>query len=127
MAVITCIAPAHLEGLGSIEGVAREKLSLLEHLRPGGKGTTAAARSGGPAWLAPLTAFLDAFTERAEWRDVPVVVITAKELTPAERERLLGQAQKVIAKSASIRADIAAAVSEAVRRRPAHAEAGARA
>jgi CheY-like chemotaxis protein len=71
--------------------------------------------------------FLDAFTERAEWRDIPVVVITAKELTAAERERLLGQAQKVIAKSASIRADIAAAVSEAVRRRPAHAEAGARA
>jgi UDP-N-acetylmuramoyl-tripeptide--D-alanyl-D-alanine ligase len=36
VAILTCIAPAHLEGLGSIEGVAREKLSLLEHLRPGG-------------------------------------------------------------------------------------------
>lgn len=36
VAVLTCIAPAHLEGLGSIDGVAREKLSLLEHLRPGG-------------------------------------------------------------------------------------------
>jgi adenylate cyclase len=69
--------------------------------------------------------FLDAFSERAEWRDIPVIVITAKQLTPAERERLLGQAQKVIAKSASIRADIAAAVGEAVRRRPAHATVGA--
>lgn len=36
VAVLTCIAPAHLDGLGSIEGVAREKLSLLEHLRPRG-------------------------------------------------------------------------------------------
>lgn len=36
VAVITCIAPAHLAGLGSIEGVATEKRSLLQHLRPGG-------------------------------------------------------------------------------------------
>jgi UDP-N-acetylmuramoyl-tripeptide--D-alanyl-D-alanine ligase len=36
VAIITCIGEAHLEGLGSIEGVAREKLSLLQHLRPGG-------------------------------------------------------------------------------------------
>jgi PAS domain S-box-containing protein len=65
--------------------------------------------------------FLDAFGERAEWRDIPVIVITAKQLTPAERERLLGEAQKVVAKSGALRADIAAAVSEAVRRRPAQA------
>jgi UDP-N-acetylmuramoyl-tripeptide--D-alanyl-D-alanine ligase len=36
VAVITCVAPAHLAGLGSIEGVAREKLSLLAHVRPRG-------------------------------------------------------------------------------------------
>jgi len=35
--VITNIGPAHLEGLGSIEGVAREKGSLLKGLRPNGK------------------------------------------------------------------------------------------
>ncbi len=35
--VITNIGPAHLEGLGSLEGVAREKGSLLKGLRPGGK------------------------------------------------------------------------------------------
>ena len=63
--------------------------------------------------------FLDAFTARSEWRDVPVIVITAKELTTAERERLLREAQKVIVKGGSIGIDIAAAVSEAVRRRPA--------
>lgn len=35
--VITNIGPAHLEGLGSIEGVAREKGSLLKGLHPNGK------------------------------------------------------------------------------------------
>jgi CheY-like chemotaxis protein len=64
-------------------------------------------------------AFLDAFAARAECRDVPVIVITAKQLTPGERERLVGQAQQVIAKGESIRADVVAAVSEAVRRRSA--------
>jgi UDP-N-acetylmuramoyl-tripeptide--D-alanyl-D-alanine ligase len=35
--VITNIGPAHLEGLGSLEGVAQEKGQLLRHLRSGGK------------------------------------------------------------------------------------------
>jgi CheY-like chemotaxis protein len=71
--------------------------------------------------------FLDAFTARAEWRDIPVIVITAKELTASERERLLGEAEKVIVKGASIGIDIAAAVSEAVRRRPVSATAASHA
>lgn len=36
VAVITGVAPCHTEGLGSLEGVAREKLSIAEGLRPGG-------------------------------------------------------------------------------------------
>lgn len=36
VAVITCIGRAHLEKLGSVEGVAIEKSSLLNHLAPGG-------------------------------------------------------------------------------------------
>jgi UDP-N-acetylmuramoyl-tripeptide--D-alanyl-D-alanine ligase len=36
VAAITCVAAAHLEGLGSIEGVAREKASLLAHVKSGG-------------------------------------------------------------------------------------------
>ena len=36
VAIVTCVAEAHLEGLGSLGGVAREKASLLDCLRPGG-------------------------------------------------------------------------------------------
>jgi UDP-N-acetylmuramoyl-tripeptide--D-alanyl-D-alanine ligase len=36
VAVVTGVAPVHLERLGSLEGVAQEKLSLLRHIRPGG-------------------------------------------------------------------------------------------
>src|SRR6516164_6616260 len=61
---------------------------------------------------------LDALAARADWRDIPVIVITAKRLTAVERERLLQQAQKIIAKGTVSRLDIAAAVGEAVRRRP---------
>ena len=35
--VITNIGPAHLEGLGSLDGVMREKGQLIEHLKVGGK------------------------------------------------------------------------------------------
>jgi UDP-N-acetylmuramoyl-tripeptide--D-alanyl-D-alanine ligase len=34
--VITCVAPAHLEGFGDLEGVAAEKSAILGGLRPGG-------------------------------------------------------------------------------------------
>ncbi|MCA8944558.1 MAG: UDP-N-acetylmuramoyl-tripeptide--D-alanyl-D-alanine ligase, partial [Planctomycetes bacterium] len=34
--IVTCVAEAHLSGLGSIDGVAKEKASLLAGLRPGG-------------------------------------------------------------------------------------------
>lgn len=36
VAAITCVAPAHIDGLGNIDGVTREKASLLRHLRLGG-------------------------------------------------------------------------------------------
>jgi UDP-N-acetylmuramoyl-tripeptide--D-alanyl-D-alanine ligase len=36
IAVITSIGREHLEGLGSLEGVAKEEASLLSYLRPGG-------------------------------------------------------------------------------------------
>ena len=36
VAVVTCCAPAHLEGFGSVEGVARAKGEILAGLVPGG-------------------------------------------------------------------------------------------
>lgn len=36
VAIVTCVAPAHLEGLGSLEGVAREKSSLPRGLTADG-------------------------------------------------------------------------------------------
>jgi adenylate cyclase len=70
---------------------------------------------------------LDALGAHAQWREIPVIVITAKQLTTAERERLLRQAQKVIAKGTASRLDIAAAISAAMRRRPTPAAASANA
>jgi CheY-like chemotaxis protein len=70
---------------------------------------------------------LDALAAHAQWREIPVIVITAKQLTAAERERLQGQARKVIEKGGAARLDIVAAINEAVRRRPVRAAVGANA
>ncbi len=64
--------------------------------------------------------FLDTFNSRADWRHVPVVVITAKQLTAAERGLLA--VRTVIEKGDSIDRDIAAAIAKAVGRRPAPAD-----
>jgi len=61
--------------------------------------------------------FLDALAAREEWREIPVIVITAKQLMAGERERLLRQARKVLEKATATRFDIAAAIGEAIRRR----------
>ena len=42
--------------------------------------------------------FLDEMRKNAEWADVPVVVLTAKELTPEDRARLNGHVEKVLSK-----------------------------
>lgn len=64
--------------------------------------------------------FLDTFNSRAEWRHVPVVVITAKQLTVAERGLLA--VSTVIEKGGSIDKDIAAAIAKVVGRRPVRAD-----
>ncbi len=63
--------------------------------------------------------FLDAIATRAEWREIPAVVVTAKQLTAVERDRLSRQARNVMEKATATKVDIAAAISAAVRRRPA--------
>jgi CheY-like chemotaxis protein len=43
--------------------------------------------------------FLEALRARPDWKDIPVVVITAKDLTQADRDRLNGGVERVIQKS----------------------------
>jgi len=43
--------------------------------------------------------FLDELRARPELRDIPVVVITAKDLTEADRNRLNGGVERIIQKS----------------------------
>jgi adenylate cyclase len=63
--------------------------------------------------------FLDTFNSHTDWRHIPVVVITAKQLTAAERGLLSGQARSVIKKSASTTdKEIAEAIRKAVGQRP---------
>jgi CheY-like chemotaxis protein len=42
---------------------------------------------------------LDELRRRPEWQDIPVVIITAKDLTDAERDRLNGGVERIIQKS----------------------------
>jgi GAF domain-containing protein/DNA-binding response OmpR family regulator len=43
--------------------------------------------------------FLDQLRARPDWQGIPVVVITAKDLTDADRERLNGEVERIIEKS----------------------------
>ena len=43
IAIVTSVAPVHLEGVGSLAGVAREKASLVGALAPGGRAVLPAA------------------------------------------------------------------------------------
>jgi signal transduction histidine kinase/CheY-like chemotaxis protein len=43
--------------------------------------------------------FLDELRRRPEWQDIPVVVITAKDLTEEDRDRLNGGVERIIQKS----------------------------
>ena len=56
------------------------------------------------------SAFLERLRVRPEWRDIPVIVVTAKQLT-AEEQQWLGQmTQQVIAKGQSAHVDLSQAV-----------------
>lgn len=61
--VLTAVAPAHLEGLGSLEGVAREKAAAFAALRPGGEAVVADGARGELARLGLLPEGV-----RAPWR-----------------------------------------------------------
>ncbi len=50
--------------------------------------------------------FLAEIRARPEWRDIPVLVITAKDLTAEERDRLNGQVERVMGKGAAELAEL---------------------
>lgn len=55
LAVVTAVAPAHLAGLGNLDGVVREKSSLFEHLAQGGLAFLPAPIYGESAFHRALT------------------------------------------------------------------------
>jgi PAS domain S-box-containing protein len=68
--------------------------------------------------------FLDELRRRPEWQRVPVVVLTAKELTAEERQRLQGSVRRVLQKGALSREELLREIRRAVAgraRRPAAA------
>jgi UDP-N-acetylmuramoyl-tripeptide--D-alanyl-D-alanine ligase len=67
--IVTCVAPAHLEGLGSIEGVAREKSALPQALGADGlcilNGDDAACRAMAETTKADVQ--FTSVTRKADW------------------------------------------------------------
>lgn len=59
--------------------------------------------------------FLAEMRKREEWRRIPVVVVTAKELTEEDRHRLSGQVAQVLHKDAYGRDDLLAEVGDLVK------------
>jgi signal transduction histidine kinase/DNA-binding response OmpR family regulator len=67
-------------------------------------------------------AFLEEIAKHPEWREIPIVILTAMALGVAERELLAGRTREVIAKGAD---DLAVALSRILVRLPKAAEVGA--
>ena len=54
--------------------------------------------------------FLSALHEREAWRQIPVVIVTAKDLTAEDHERLNGSVVRILQKGAYEREDLLAEV-----------------
>ena len=70
--------------------------------------------------------FLDEIRKQEAWRSIPVIVITAKELTPEDRQKLNGSVEKILQKGAYSREELTREVRNLVtaytRSRPASAK-----
>jgi CheY-like chemotaxis protein len=58
---------------------------------------------------------IERLRERPEWSNIPVIVVTARDLSAADRGRLVGQVQSVIEKGRYRLEDLAAKVRESVK------------
>jgi CheY-like chemotaxis protein len=54
--------------------------------------------------------FLDELRGNPSWRGVPVIVVTARELTDGDRERLRAMAQGVVTKRGNTQAEVTRAI-----------------
>jgi hypothetical protein len=54
---------------------------------------------------------------REEWREIPIVVVTAKDVTQTDRERLDGYVKQVIQKGEHTRDDLLVEVRDLIRDR----------
>ena len=59
-------------------------------------------------------AVVEQLRHRPAWRDVPVIVVTAADLSPADRTQLRGRARDIVRKGGYQLADLAAVVHMAV-------------
>jgi CheY-like chemotaxis protein len=50
--------------------------------------------------------FVTELRRHAEWRRIPVIIVTAKELTAEERTRLSGLVERILQKGASTRGSL---------------------
>jgi PAS domain S-box-containing protein len=66
--------------------------------------------------------FLAQLREKSEWRDIPVIVVSALDLTEEDRKRLNGEVETVIRKGAHDRDKLLRKVSETLAARIRHAE-----
>jgi CheY-like chemotaxis protein len=60
--------------------------------------------------------FLEQLRARPEWRSIPVVVVTAKDLTTEDRERLNGRVRSIVQKTPHTHEDLARELRSAARR-----------
>ncbi|HTH63079.1 MAG TPA: response regulator, partial [Gemmatimonadales bacterium] len=90
------------EALRWLDGHAKPGLILLDLMMPEMDGF----------------AFIEALQGRPALQDVPVVVLTAKELTAEEKQMLSGRTQQIMAKQDTTSVDLAAAVRRCIRQQP---------
>ena len=60
--------------------------------------------------------FVAGVREHHDWRDIPIVVITARDVTPEDRRRLNGYVERILQKGATSREELLAEVRELVAR-----------
>ena len=55
--------------------------------------------------------------QRPDWRKIPVIVMTAKDLSVADRQLLMGQTEKILQKGSTVREDLVQEVRKCLNRR----------